>query len=75
MSFEKTMLQFPSRHFNTRKSKLERVGNVPLGKDERFARNPNDAFVRPATNRWRQLPHRFGSNVAANNGEIPAVEF
>ena len=50
------------------------IGNVGFGEQKRFARNFDDAFVRPAARGRREVSGRF-RDVRSNHSEIPRIKF
>lgn len=54
---------------------LEHSWNVGLCQDERLPRNLYDPFARPASDRWRQVAHRFVYDVDTDDGKIPVLKF
>lgn len=52
----------------------DRIGDIPLGLDEQMARDQDDAFVRPATGRGRELFDPV-CDMDADDGEIARFQF
>jgi len=46
-----------------------------LGIHQKFARQPDNSFVRRTTGTWRQIRNRRRRDVRADNGEVAVVEF